>query len=245
MSDPQDRTEAGAPGAPAGGGFGHDAPASPVPTAFGDDAFGDDAYGDDAYADDHYGEGPDSFAYDEPPKSIARSVVEWAAWLGGALVVALLLQAFVVQAFYIPSESMLPTLEKNDRVVVNKLWYNFRDVNRGDIVVFKAPREVAENDGRKYLVKRVIGLPGDTVEGRADGSVYINGEKLEEPWLPEGTRTEPFGPFVVPAGEYFMMGDYRANSRDSRFFPRHYIPEGDIVGRAFVRIWPINRFDLL
>lgn len=199
---------------------------------------------DTEYSGEHDDEYVDEYD-DGRHKPFVRSLFEWGAWIAGAIVVALVLQAFVVQAFYIPSESMLPTLEKNDRVIVNKLWYKFRDVHRGDVVVFKAPIEVQENEGLKNLVKRVIGLPGETIEGRADGFVYINGVKLEEPWLPEDTRTEPFSPLVIPEGEYFMMGDYRSNSRDSRFFPRHFIPFDDIVGRAFIRIWPINRVDLL
>jgi signal peptidase I len=178
-------------------------------------------------------------------KAAWLSTLEWVGLIIGAIVIALLLKTFLFQAFYIPSESMMPTLEKNDRVLVNKLSYKLHDVHRGDIVVFKAPPGV--DPGVKDLVKRVIGLPGDTIEGRNDGFVYINGAKLEEKWLPEGEKTEPgFAPVTVPADSYFVMGDNRGNSKDSRFFkPTPFIKEEDIVGRVFLRIWPLNRGDIL
>jgi signal peptidase I len=97
----------------------------------------------------------------------------------------------------------------------------------------------------KDLVKRVIGLPGDTIEARADGHVYINGQKLEENWLPRGVRTEIFQPIKIPPESYFVLGDNRGNSKDSRFFPSHFIRKQDIVGRVFLRIWPLNRIDIL
>jgi signal peptidase I len=170
-----------------------------------------------------------------------RHVVEWVLLVGGALVIALLIKTFLFQAFYIPSESMVPTLEENDRVLVNKLSYRLHDVHRGDIVVFEAPEGQAQ-DGVNDLVKRVVGLPGDTVEGR-DGRVFVNGEPLEEDYLPDGTETSTFGPQEVPAGSYFVMGDNRQASRDSRFFGA--IPEDDIVGRVFVRIWPPTRIGFM
>jgi signal peptidase I len=173
-----------------------------------------------------------------------RHVVEWVLLVGGALVIALLIKTFLFQAFYIPSESMLPTLEKNDRVLVNKLAYQFHDVARGDIVVFKAPPGVAPDV--KDLVKRVIGLPGETIEARADGNVYINGKRLVERWLPDGVRTRPgFKPIRIPPDSYYVLGDNRPDSKDSRYFPSHFVRKDDIVGRVFVRIWPLNRIDIL
>ena len=163
----------------------------------------------------------------------------------GALVVALVVKTFLFQAFYIPSESMEPTLEKGDRVLVNKLSYDVHVVNRGVVVVFELNPEEVGNDGIRDLIKRVIGLPGDTIETR-DGAVYIDDRRLDEPYLAEGTVTgdpavgsNPSIPRqVVPEGHVFVLGDNRDNSADSRYPYRGPIPIGDIVGRAFVLVWP-------
>jgi signal peptidase I len=172
------------------------------------------------------------------------AALEWAILIVAALTVALLIKTFLFQAFYIPSESMVPTLEKNDRVLVNKLSYRLHDIRRGDVVVFKAPPDV--DTEAKDLVKRVIGLPGDRIEARGDGRVYVNGKRLKEEYLPQGVRTVPgFEPVRVPKDSYWVMGDNRENSRDSRVFAQHFVPKKDIVGRVFVRIWPPNRLDLL
>lgn len=174
-------------------------------------------------------------------RNTRKQVVEWAALLGTALVIALLIRGFLVQPFYIPTESMYPTLKKDDRVLVNKLSYRMHDVNRGDIIVFSAPEGEATG-GIKDLIKRVIALPGETVEGR-DGHVYVDGRLLEEPYLPDGVVTTDFGPQEIPADAYWMMGDNRTQSRDSRFFGP--IKESTIVGRAFVRLWPPSRLGFL
>ena len=174
-----------------------------------------------------------------------RSLVEWVAVIVGALVVALVVKTFLFQAFYIPSASMEPTLEKGDRVLVNKLSYDVHDVNRGDVVVFELPADQVAADGIKDLIKRVIGLPGDTIETR-DGVVYVNDRRLDEPYLPKGTRTgDPqngnnpaIDRQVVPDGTVFVMGDNRSNSHDSRYKDRGPIPIDSIVGRAFVLVWP-------
>ena len=189
-----------------------------------------------------------------PPKhNGARTVLEWVGLIVAALLIAFLIKTFLFQAFYIPSESMVPTLKKNDRVLVNKLSYKLHDVHRGDIVVFKAPKnpdgtpvDPTVND----LVKRVIGLPGERVDER-DGQITINGKVLNEPYLPAGTRSDcasftpdcftKFG--VVPKDEYWVMGDNRAASKDSRSFG--FIKKSNIVGRVFIRIWPLNRIGLL
>jgi signal peptidase I len=177
-------------------------------------------------------------------KATWLTVLEWGILVLSALAIALLIKTFLFQAFYIPSESMVPTLEKNDRVLVNKLSYHMHAVHRGDIVVFKAPPGI--DPSVKDLVKRVIGLPGETIEGRSDGHVYINGQLLDEPWLPAGVRTDPsFAPFKIPPDSYYVLGDNRPNSKDSRYFPSHVIRKKDIVGRVFLRIWPLNRIDIL
>jgi len=167
-------------------------------------------------------------------------LVEWVVLIVGALTLALLIKMFLFQAFYIPSESMDPTLKKDDRVLVNKLSYKMHDVNRGDIIVFKAPPGVDESI--KDLVKRVIALPGETVEGK-EAMVWIDGEPLEESYLPEGVVTLDFPATMVPPESYWVMGDNRINSQDSRVF--QFVPEGDIVGRVFIRILPVTRIGLL
>lgn len=169
-----------------------------------------------------------------------RSAFEWVVVIVAAVVIAVLLRAFVVQTFYIPSGSMEPTLRKNDRVVVNKLSYDMHAVHRGDIVVFTTPPGV--NKSFKDLVKRIVGLPGETVQGR-DGKVLVNGTVLPEKYLPPGTLTSDFGPYTVPPKSVWVMGDNRGNSEDSRVFKA--IPEHTIVGRVFIRIWPITRVGLL
>lgn len=174
----------------------------------------------------------DETGADAPP-STTRTIIEWVAVIGGALAVALVIQAFLVQAFYIPSSSMEPTLEVGDRVLVNKLSYDLHDVNRGDLVVFERP-DGTEGD-IKDLIKRVIGLPGETVEIR-DGTVVIDGRVLDEPYLAEEEILAEFAPVEVPEDHVFVMGDNRDDSRDSRIFGP--IPADSIVGRAFVRVWP-------
>jgi signal peptidase I len=174
-------------------------------------------------------------------RSGTRTAIEWTLLVVGAVALALLLRANVVQAFYIPSDSMVPTLQQGDRVLVNKLSYKLHDVHRGDIVVFEAPPGEATGD-IKDLVKRVVGLPGETIEGR-DGRIYIDGDLLEEGYLPDGTVSKEFDPVDVPAGTFFMLGDNRRASKDSTFFGP--IRESTIIGRVFVRIWPPNRLDIL
>ncbi len=181
-----------------------------------------------------------------------RSAIEWVAVVVGALVVALVVKTFLFQAFYIPSASMEPTLEKGDRVLVNKLSYDLHDVNRGDVVVFQLPDDEVGPDGIKDLIKRVIGLPGDTIETR-DGVVYVNDRRLDEPYLADGTVTgdpsDGSNPEIVrqevPEGRVFVMGDNRDNSHDSRYSDRGPVPIDSIVGRAFVLVWPPGKLGAL
>jgi signal peptidase I len=174
-----------------------------------------------------------------------RWLIEWLAVLAVALVLALGVRTFVVQMFYIPSGSMLPTLQIGDRIVVDKLSYHLHSVDRGDIVVFRRPP--LEPADYADLVKRVIGLPGDTISS-VGGRVYINGQPLDEPWLPEPLPTTSPGPlpgafslnhpYTVPAGEYFVMGDNRTDSEDSRYFGP--ISGSLIVGKMAFKVWPLN-----
>ena len=177
---------------------------------------------------------------------------------------AVLIKTFLIQAFYIPSESMVPTLQVKDRVLVNKLIYRFRDPRRGEVIVFVAEHDAAADTrsffrkvidniteglgvsqpADKDFIKRIIGLPGETVEMK-DGKVTItttDGKTLtlDEPYVSEERDLSPYGPTVVPPQTYFVMGDNRPNSADSRtrLGP---IKRSDIVGKAFVKVWPPRR----
>ena len=167
-----------------------------------------------------------------------RETVETILW---ALVLALILRTFVVQAFWIPSGSMVPTLLPGDRVLVAKFWYWFQEPKRGQIMVFKYPV-----DPQRDFVKRIVGLPGDVIEVR-DGVVIVNGTSLSEPYVRNRdmfTLTEspvfPKIPFTVPKDSFFVMGDNRPNSQDSRFWG--FVPDRNIVGKAFF-VW-LNLSDL-
>ena len=175
------------------------------------------------------------------PVSPRRQGLEWLVLVVASLAVALVVRAFLIQAFYIPSESMVPTLHKDDRVLVNKLSYRLHDVHRGDVIVFEAPPQASTTEV-KDLIKRVVGLPGETIEGRG-GEIYIDGKPLDEPYLPEHVRSREFAAEKVPPHGYWVLGDNRQDSKDSTFFKS--IDEGTIVGRAFVRIWPLKDLGLL
>jgi signal peptidase I len=167
-----------------------------------------------------------------------RWAIEWGLVLLVAIGVAFGVRAFVVQSYFIPSASMEPTLLVGDRILVDKLSYHLHAVHRGDIVVFATPPKEVANPGISDLVKRVIGLPGEVVSS-SKGRVDINGKPLAEPWLPKGTVTTGIMTQTVPANEYFVMGDNRSDSQDSRFFGP--ISRSLIVGRVFVRVWPLSR----
>jgi signal peptidase I len=174
----------------------------------------------------------------EPQARSLRDAVEWIAIVAGALVVAVVVKTFLIQAFFIPSLSMYPTLDKGDRVLVNKLSYHLHDIHHGDVVVFERPPGAPE-DGIKDLIKRVVGLPGDTVEAR-DGALYVNGKRQTEPYVDTGDQTVNLNRQRVPDHMLFVMGDNRDNSTDSRAFGP--IDEDLVVGRAFVTVWPLNKW---
>jgi signal peptidase I len=168
-----------------------------------------------------------------------RGAVEWIIIVVAALTAAILIKTFLIQAFYIPSASMYPTLQDNDRVLVNKLSYHVHDVHRGDIVVFERPP--AETQPIKDLIKRVVGLPGEKIDVH-DGHVFVNDRQLNEPYLVSGVTSERLSlalPVTLGKSQYWVMGDNRGNSSDSRAFGP--ISRSLIVGRAFIRVWPIRR----
>ena len=177
------------------------------------------------------------------PRHQHRRNIEWVVIIAVAILSALLVKTYLVEAFYIPSGSMEGALKEGDRVLVNKLSYRLHDVHRGDIVVFERPPGVAGEPKIRDFIKRVIGLPGETIETRGD-RVYVNGKPLKEDYLPAGTKTIPsIEKHKVSAEHYWVMGDNRTNSSDSRFFGE--ITEDSIIGRAFVQVWPMFHFELL
>ncbi len=190
----------------------------------------------------------------------ARSVkkaIEWLVVIVGALLVAFLIKTFLMQAYYIPSSSMTPALQVGDRVLVNKLSYEFGEVSRGDLVVFKRTEDDTGN--KTDLIKRVIATEGEVLE-ISGGEIFITekGGKdrklLVEPYLAEGVTTQGFAfeglcpeseanTCLIPENFIFVMGDNRSGSRDSRYFGP--VNTDDIVGRAFIRIWPLGSLKLL
>lgn len=169
----------------------------------------------------------------------------WITIVAAAVGLAILVRTYAVQTFYVPSGSMAPTLLAGDRILVDKLPFVSDDIRRGDIVVFHA---VVGDIGRGQpsdLVKRVIGLPGETISSKGD-TVYIDGKPLAEPWLPNLNEPLPislgcYSPdldiprTVIPAGSYYVLGDCRANSSDSRDWGP--VPASRIVGKVFLVVW--------
>lgn len=182
-----------------------------------------------------------------------RQIREWVMVIGVAVLIATVLRTFVVQQFYIAGPSMETTLFGNDRVLVNKLSYRFGDPSRGDVVVFDRVTGDGNTVQHDDLIKRVIGLAGEEVEIRSC-DVYIDGVKIEEPWLPAAMRDQDLSPaercgtpdvavVVVGEGQVYLVGDNRPMSFDSRMFGP--VDTNLIVGRAAVVIWPASDIALL
>jgi len=171
-----------------------------------------------------------------------RALIEWSAIVVIAVLVSFLLRTYAFQTFYIPSGSMEPTLLVGDRIIVDKLAVSWGTINIGDVVVFKAPP--AENCGEPVtdLVKRVIGIPGDTLTSKGN-TIYVNGKALDEKWPHNEPLGQAIGDVHLKANQYFMMGDNHSDSCDSRMWGP--VPRSDIIGKAFVRIWPLSRIGFL
>lgn len=218
------------------------------------------------------------------PDWLKKWVWEWVDTIVVAFVLAILIRSFFLQVFWIPSESMQPTLNVNDRIVVNKIAYGIpnplfdsfkektflyiipnplykhpiflsdwqylipwnNNPNRFDVVVFRTYNPY--NDDRKDLIKRVIGLPGETIEIKK-GNVFINGKQLAENHMINNNyydydaKPAAYGPVTIPSGCYFVLGDNRPHSADSRYIG--VVPKRYIVGPAFIRIWPIWQLSLI
>jgi signal peptidase I len=196
---------------------------------------------------------------DEKQPGLLAVLRETVVLVALAVLLAVVFKTFLIAAFYIPSGSMESTLNISDRVLVEKVSYRFGDIERGDVIVFVHDEPGVEVPGPsnpvagflsslgqavgvvppsdRDFIKRVIGLPGDTINCRG-GKLFRNGRPVTEPYLDPGTPTESCTRTTVPPGQLFVMGDNRDNSQDSRVFGP--IQESDVVGRAFVRIWPLT-----
>jgi signal peptidase I len=171
-------------------------------------------------------------------KKVLRVCAEWLVLLLVAFLLTLLIRTFVLDNRIVPTGSMLPTIQLNDRLFVDKLLYKAQGIERGDVVVFHAPENIGEE---KDMVKRVIGLPGETLE-IANGLVYINEQALDEPYVAEAPNYA-FGPVVVPEDAYFVMGDNRNHSLDSHVWG--VLAESYITGRIWIRYYPLSAFGKL
>ncbi len=188
-----------------------------------------------------------------------RVTIDWLVTIVGAIAIVLLVKAYVINPYRIPSSSMEPTLHCaepaagcqarfSDRVLANRFIYHLRDPRRGEIIVFETPPAARIQCGAGgTFVKRLVGMPGETVEVRlrgGDGYVYVNGKPLNEPYVQDSRRgeTQAFGPLKIPAGQYFMMGDNRSQSCDSRRWGS--VPRQNLIGKVFATYWPPNRISL-
>jgi signal peptidase I len=157
--------------------------------------------------------------------------------IGLSAVLAIGIRQFVAEARYIPSGSMLPTLQINDRLIIDKISYRFNNPQRGDIVVFSPTEKLEQQNFHDAFIKRVIGLPGDKVQVKGN-RVYVNDQPLRENYINEAPQYE-WGPEVIPPNSYLVLGDNRNNSYDSHYWG--VVPRDKIIGRAVVRFWPPNR----
>ena len=177
-------------------------------------------------------------------KNIWKELLSMGVYLLAVLVITWLIITFVGQRTEVSGPSMEPTLQNGNNLITDKITYRFKDPERFDIVVFPYRYEKAT-----YYIKRVIGLPGETVRIDQDGTIYINGEVLEEHYGKEVIDPNHIGiasePITLGEDEYFVLGDNRNNSRDSRYSDVGNIKKCDILGRAFMRIWPLGEFGLL
>jgi signal peptidase I len=210
-------------------------------------------------AEDAKAETPPYHKEDERQPGLLAVVRETVVLVALAVLLAVVFKTFLVAAFYIPSGSMESTLNISDRVLVEKVSYRFGEVKTGDVVVFVHDEPGLEPAGPgnpvarffsslgqavglvppsdRDFIKRVVGVPGDKIDCKG-GALFRNDAQVPEPYLTEGTTTEGCQPITVPPGQLYVMGDNRTNSQDSRTFGP--IQRSDVVGRAFVRIWPLS-----
>jgi len=215
------------------------------------------------------GDGPSGEAEPTSPSNDRRRArrLELPALIGIAILLAILLKLFVVQAFSIPSVSMVPTLLPGDRILVCRACTLVDDIDHGDVIVFEGRDGTSPDRGlvggalhwlgetlgvaeppHEDFVKRVVGLPGDTVEIDRSGQLMVNGRAVDEPYLLQPVPLQGFPPTTVPDGMLFVLGDNRGNSGDSRCGPPEctgLVPVDKVIGAAFLRVWPPSRLGVL
>ncbi|MGN0940803.1 MAG: signal peptidase I [Selenomonadaceae bacterium] len=171
-------------------------------------------------------------------KSLGEEIKDWVVSIVVAVVLAFFIRYFIVELYLVDGPSMRPTLQSAERLVVNKFIYRFRAPERGEILVFKYPR-----DPSRDFIKRVIAIPGDTIEIK-NGNVFVNGKLLNEPYILSKTRGN-YPLATVPEGHIFVMGDNRNNSEDSRFADVGFVSYEMIKGKAMLVFWPFSQFKAL
>ncbi|MEB3336065.1 MAG: signal peptidase I [Leptolyngbyaceae bacterium] len=174
---------------------------------------------------------------DNPSQKVENPWLEGVKTVGLSIILALGIRTFVAEARWIPSGSMEPTLQIDDRLIIDKVGYHFNSPQRGDIVVFAPTDTLKEQKFKDAFIKRLIGLPGDEVEVKG-GRVYVNGIALREKYVVDQPNYQ-WGPATVPPDSYLVLGDNRNNSYDSHYWG--FVPRDRIIGRAIVRFWPLNR----
>ena len=174
----------------------------------------------------------------EKETSVFSELKDWIGSIVIAVVLAMLIRTFIVELYVVDGPSMRPTLESEERLVVNKFIYRFHPPQKGEILVFQYPR-----DPSRDFIKRVIATPGDTVEIH-EGRVLVNDQLLTEDYILEKTRSE-YPKSTVPEGRVFVMGDNRNNSEDSRFADVGFVPYDLIKGKAILVFWPISAYKTL
>lgn len=197
------------------------------------------------------GDDPGIVGADETPRRRARRsrlAIEWAVIVIIAVLISFLMRTYVIQTFFIPSASMEPTLQLGDRIIVSKLSVDFGTIHRGDIVVFKAPPKEHCGTVVADLVKRVVGIPGDRLKSIGNTIYYepqgaAHYTALDQTWPHYNPLGTPIGNVTVPANSYFVMGDNHPDSCDSRMWGA--VPRKDIIGKVFLRIWPLSRIAFL
>ncbi len=174
----------------------------------------------------------------EKERSTAEEIKDWVVSIVIAVALAMFIRTFIVELYVVDGPSMRPTLESEERLVVNKFIYRFRPPEKGEVLVFQYPR-----DPSRDFIKRVIATPGDTIEIR-EGRVLVNDQLLTEDYILEKTRSE-YPKSTVPEGRIFVMGDNRNNSEDSRFADVGFVPYDLIKGKALLVFWPISQYKTL
>ncbi len=174
----------------------------------------------------------------EEKKSVGEEAKDWIVSIAAAIAVALLIRTFIVELYVVDGPSMRPTLQHEERLVVNKFIYYVRDPKKGEVVIFRYPR-----DPSRDFIKRVIATAGDTIEIK-DGRVYVNDQLLREDYILEKTRTE-YPKVTIPEGTIFVMGDNRNNSEDSRFPDVGFVPLNLVKGEAVLVFWPVDELKTL